>query len=640
MLGAAMTPTPDAPRPWPARPWVFWTLAVLIALVGCGYRLSEARAVARADGMHITDNDTVRRLCRLHAIDAAEHYPIVEPRDGAPDGTQIHWTLPMDWVIRAIDPFAHRFFPRAARYEAGACLAGPVLAAAAILLLAILVRALLGPGTALLCALFYAFAYSTLNVSWFGNGDHQNLQHLALVGALLCFLLALAGSLALGAAAGALLGFAEWVSTESQLFFFLLVLPTGALLLARTGAARRAVWRAAAGCTAGMLALLALGFLLENDDPLAFHWDQVSWFQIAPVLVFGLFLVLLAALPARGRGTAVAAALIALAAGGLVCFGLPGPRAAFAEQRALFARANVWLAAQVSEYRSALVGPNGFSLAALPQRFTWLIPLLPVLLLAVPRARALGGARTFVLLCTAAGTFACALWEVKLAHLFAMVWPLVLVLGARGLWNLRARDRAVPPGIALAFAAVLLVAALIAVPPPRSAQSQLSAADQGLREACELLQPRVAQHEGSVLAMWDQGAHLMYYAGAPVVASGYHRNLDGIHDSLRLYTSTPAEEHEMRALLQRRQVRWVVVWFDRLWLTQAPQILGTATELARVTPSGVVYTPAAHQTLFWRLRYGGGAPGFREIARSRFQIGLSGEVLPMFQIYEVAPAGG
>src|SRR5262249_7931093 len=159
-------------------------------------------------------------------------------------------------------------------------------------------------------------------------GDHQNLQHLALVGALFCYVLALEGSLVLGAVAGALLGLSVWISTESQMFFFLLAIPTGALLVALTDAPRRAVWRAAASSTASMLVVLGFGFLLESDDAFAFHWDQVSWFQIAPALVFGLFVALLGVLPGRGRGTAVASALIALAAGGIVFFVLPGPRAA------------------------------------------------------------------------------------------------------------------------------------------------------------------------------------------------------------------------------------------------------------------------------------------------------------------------
>src|SRR5262249_34482970 len=181
---------------------------------------------------------------------------------------------------------------------------------------------------------------------------------------------------------------------------------------------------------------------------------------------------------------------------------------------------------------------------------TWLIPALPVLLACLPFARALGLARTVVLLCAGAGTFACALWEVKLAHLFAMTWPLILVLGARGVWALRTRGRAVPVGAGIAFTTVLLIAALMTLPEPRSQQPQLTAADDGLREACDLLKPRIALQPGSVLAMWDQGAHLMYYAGAPVVASGYHRNIDGILDGLRLFTSTPADDAAMRPVLQ------------------------------------------------------------------------------------------
>ena len=99
----------------------------------------------------------------------------------APVGSITHWTLPMDAVIRALDPVGRALAPQARRYEGGALLAGPVLAAASLLAVLVGTRLLLGAGAALLAGGFYAFSFSVVNVSWLGNGDHQNLQHLCLV---------------------------------------------------------------------------------------------------------------------------------------------------------------------------------------------------------------------------------------------------------------------------------------------------------------------------------------------------------------------------------------------------------------------------------------------------------------------------
>src|SRR5690606_17871659 len=121
----------------------------------------------------------------LEALDAADTYPIVETHDGWPAGTMLHWTRPMDAVIRGLDPLVSWLLPSERGHEAGAVLAGPLLAAAAVVLFVFLATRLLGAWAALVAGALYALSYSFVNTSLLGNGDHQTLQQLAAVVAVL-----------------------------------------------------------------------------------------------------------------------------------------------------------------------------------------------------------------------------------------------------------------------------------------------------------------------------------------------------------------------------------------------------------------------------------------------------------------------
>lgn len=597
----------------------------------------DSAAIVRDDTIQILDSDTQRRLVRLAAIDGSETYPVVERLDGFPQGSVSHWTLPMDWVVRILDPLARLAFPQARLYEAGAIVSGPLLAACSVALLLLLGRRLLGPASALGAGIFYAFSYSVVNVSWLGNGDHQNLQHLFLLAALLLRLIALEernrGPWAW--LSGSALGFAIWISTESGLMLFLLA--GSALVLAvvrREGAA--SAWSADCQWALALVTTMLLGHLVEHPgEPWAFEADKLSWFQIWQALVFGAFAALGRWLPVASRGKPWIAAGTAVAVGLLPLAVSPTLRATLAEQLDRFAEVNVWLQNEVSEFRSLFsAGTPGFTLAPALARDSWLLLALPLLLPATLLAGNLRRETRLLLVLAGAATFGFEIWEVKLGHMFAIVFPFLLVAGATGFARryLGAATRSVSGLGPLAFAAVLAFAGLDSLP-PRPSETPLPRHHMLWRGiSAELAAAARGRSGEAVLAPWEMGAHLMYYAGLPVVASGYHRNLAGIQDGYRILFAGPGELSQATELLRRRKVRWVVAYYNRSMLVTGPPVIGREP-LARETPHGRVYTGAAKETLFWRLRYGDATPGFR-LLREGPRIEVATGIETLYRIYE------
>lgn len=79
-----------------------------------------------------------------------------------------------------------------------------------------------------------------------------------------------------------------------------------------------------------------------------------------------------------------------------------------------------------------------------------------------------------------------------------------------------------------------------------------------------------------VLAAWWQSPALLYFSGAPIVASSSHESLSGIEASCRFFTSVNWRESE--AILKERRVKWIVVGDPRPLLEQSYKLLGLPNE--------------------------------------------------------------
>lgn len=612
---------------WTPTPLLRRLLLVAIVAVAVFTRLGPRADLFHDGGVLLSDLDTMRRLAHIEAIDRAGTYPIVEPLDGCPTGTTLHWTLPMDWAIRTLDPLLGWLVPGERGYEGGAVVAGPVFAGAAVGVFLLLLTRLLGAGPALLAGLLYALTRAFVATSLLGNGDHQTLQQLAAVVGVLGLLLALQGSARArtwAMSAGAALGFAVWVSTELMLLFYVLV---GVLTVLAAwpwrDRARRAEVRALLGPFGGaVLAVALLGHLVEHRSNFGtLRWDVISLFQLWQIAVFALF----GAALTRVKGDGLVS--LALAGIGAVGVGLlpllsPDVRAELLRQIQNAGEVNVWLQLEVSEFRGLF--EHGFS--AFTEREGWL-PLAVAAALFGLRWSPLTGPAAAAVGLTAAGTFALYAYEVKLGHLYALAFPVLLVTGWLGFARrfAFANQRWTHVG-----AAAVAVWSLVAhLPAPRA--DQLKQTDRFVREIGAKITAARQGRDGGVLAPWDMGARLMYETKVGVVATGYHRNLEGIRDGFRFWFTDVSQRDQAMQILRRRGVRWVVAWYDTNFFAGGAHTIGIPPLR---TDAGLL--PAVQTTMFWQLRYGS-LPGFRLIAEGP-EIQRSGfPPEPIYRLFEVTP---
>jgi hypothetical protein len=62
------------------------------------------------------------------------------------------------------------------------------------------------------------------------------------------------------------------------------------------------------------------------------------------------------------------------------------------------------------------------------------------------------------------------------------------------------------------------------------------------------------------MAPWWLSPGLLYFSGHPIVSGSSHEGMSGIVDSARFFSATSWTDAEQ--ILDRRKVRWVVVWDD------------------------------------------------------------------------------
>ncbi|MBK9388103.1 MAG: hypothetical protein IPN34_25065 [Planctomycetes bacterium] len=333
---------------------------------------------------------------------------------------------------------------------------------------------------------------------------------------------------------------------------------------------------------------------------------------------------------------------------------MPACGAAFRAELASFEAANRWVQTMVSEYRPLLHAHGHWYLGEALERFTPAVLVLPLLLLALLRAPLLGLGGRAALFVLASGTFALGCYEVKLAHFFQILWPLVLVIGGEWLLQrlpLPARGACTPSKVGAAVA--LLLVAWSAWHLPRGT-TQLSAAQLAQRELMDFV--RELRGNGpdpklpaAVLAPWSLGAPLLYEARKPVVASGYHRNLEGIHDGIRAFLATDGAAIE--PILRKRNVRWLIVQPKLDFFAEASAVLPELPRYASVRdvrfgPGRVRSTDfdldwdLLERTILFQLGF---APQVRSTAQarlvyeSRSQLAMPPPlgVAPAFRVFEV-----
>ncbi|HEB52427.1 MAG TPA: hypothetical protein ENI87_04125 [bacterium] len=566
-------------------------------------------------GIDFLDADTVRRLVKLDAKAGASDYPVLEQRDGFPEGVVIQWSLPMDWVIESVDAVAPELWPNARRFETGAALAGPLLGVLAVIAFALLVWRLLPPGQAALAAVLYASSAPGVEVTRLGNGDHQSLQLLCVVIAILGCLVLLAGKggRPLAWFAGGILGLSLWVNAESMLALIIDGLAIWVVLSLSTAehVARQLprLLQFAIACAVVSI----VGERIENAGALTLEWDRISGFQVAAslglVAFVGLAIRLLPRFGQPAKSMSLAAGIsAALVAGPFLL--VPGLRAALFAELARMATFAGFCRACVNEYQPLFA--DGIGLARIVYGdVLWLIPPCFIGLVwarsLVPSLRA-GFAIPAVLL------GGLVLNQVKLAHMFAIPWAMLLPVGGAGLLDRIAHAGWIPAarmprvrwlaGVLVAALALwhILSLALSSVPAGRDGRHEVVAAIRDLEFSPD---SAIAAERVAVMAPWDLGHYLLYETDKPIIASSYQRRVDGIRASFEVACSPPDRAHE---ILKQHRVRWWVRPGAPKFLTQYHQVVPGAPQLARSVdgPDGprIGLSPAVRETLWART-----APG-------------------------------
>jgi hypothetical protein len=613
-----------------ARPKIFLLTLLALMLIGATLRVYPSVITTNEQGIDFLDADTVRRLVRINNLDESPVYPDFEPRDGYPNGAHIQWSLPMDWLIRAIDAVAPKWHEEARPYETGAVLAGPIMGTLSVLAFALLARRILAGWQATLAAFLFAVSGPGIEVTRLGNGDHQSLQDLCIVVAMLgCLALILGKAGArLAITAGAALGLSMWVNAESMVALGI----NGLMILAGfCFATREQIEDRLPNLLKFAIAAVVVtipGQFLESGGALTLEWDRISCFQSASMV--GLLIMVWSLRKFLARGLRPIAALAA--AGGvagaiallpfLLVTGLRETLAAELQRAATF---TTFARPCVAEYKRLFA--DGAGLALLVYGST--LYLLPVCFIGLFWAKHLSATLRASLLVPILLLGGLVLDQVKLSHMFCIIEPLLLIGGGTAILDLihkksgmRAETQErlhLAGGLLLAVMGAWHITSLTLAskaPTGITAASQRQELVAAVNEIAFAPKDEVEADRVGIMAPWDLAHYLLYGTKKSVIASSYQRRVEEIRDSFRVFCSTDPDE--ALAVLKERKARWLIRPGDPSLLLQLHEVVPGAPQLGRaVIRDGVARTelnPAVRDTLWARTASGEQLPDWLELA--------------------------
>ena len=528
--------------------------------------------------------------------------------DNAPQGRPVHWSsLPIWWLI-ALGAGAGG--PLVAGVERAAPLAGPILLALALPAGAILAARAFGVLGAFLLALALTGAFPLAESFCAGNVDHHGFIVLSTLGTLLSLCVAIreqgaghtASAKRWAIGSGLAAGVGLWLSAVTT-SMVLVGVGVGALFVIWKAKVARGTaaaippmaWRAwgIAGALMSLTAYLIeyfpahLGLRLEVNHPL---------YALA-FLGAGELLAILSELRigvrAPRRSLRIVLALGAIAALPLA-IGLGGARVYALSDPFLWR-----LHQDIEEFRSlpSLLGRLGMGAIGA------LSPLPLYLVIAAGLARARGGdpgARTLFQFALGPALLLGALAMIQLRWMGEWLSALIVLGGACSVLLLNGRPSrgriaiAILPVLALLVSAIGLVGRWSATTHDRSVAAD-DVASLVLCDMAQVIARDSGQRPAIVLASPDATVHLAWFGRLRGVGTLYWENREGLAASAELFNAATAEE--VRALLARRQIDYVVLFSER-------SFLGTFYRLAH----GGSDDQAARATFFGRLLFANAEP--------------------------------
>jgi len=277
-----------APGGQPRSTIPFWIAALAIAATGFCLELRRAPAFIAPDAVLFDDPDDHLRVHRARTMLETGRVRIRRmPEINHPLGAELHWTSPPDWLLAGVFAAFGPVTDHPDRFGYIALWPPLVFGAAYSLLMIDLVRRLGGPAAGLFAGALAVLSPAFHRVFQLGHPDHHFLLEFLYLLAIRLWLPGVrrAGggpSLVACASSGAVIGLAIWIATHAMLVWACLL--AGATVATfhaspedrATWRDRRMVW------TGGVLVVAAIGWLIENwPDCGGVAIDKISLLHVA-----------------------------------------------------------------------------------------------------------------------------------------------------------------------------------------------------------------------------------------------------------------------------------------------------------------------------------------------------------------------
>lgn len=637
--------TQDSPPP-PAKPidarqrrapWL--GLCALVALSAVALEYPKIAPLLKEGKVYFDDPDDYMRLVRARMILEQGPQVIRVMSDvNPPQGVNMHWTSPVDYLMAAGELLARPFVGSSGdALVIGAAWIPPILGFVYICIMMGLLTRTAGQPAAVIGGLLVALTPAWHRAFAFGRPDHHCLLELL-------FLTSLAGlapssrrpfpSQRAIVISGLASGLAIWVSVQALLIWVALLIGLvaaswiGDIETTRIWSRIRRTWAVSAA------AAVAIGHMLENAP----HFNAAALDKIS--LAHVMFMTLAALMPVPGkpmltsRANAAKPSVPALILFAIACIGCAAWL--FAVRTELLRhmsdpRTYQWHM-MLAEFHPLYLHAGGqWSFGKLHASIGYLPYVLPLLL--VPFTRDTTLPRPFRVTCGLFAPFITVLAIIQLRwldHFNLFVVPVVAI----GLYRI-GQASIQPPRRGLMAACIALAA--LTLPAIKTIVSRTPAGMQASRQLLERTahvarvirdyDSRAASPiPGTIMTDEADGPPLLYETRRPIIAAPYHRDLPGILESAAFFAERDPVEARMR--LDRLGVRYVVVPFR-----VHEQLYNFETLVFGATPSfdpptdtienghfkrTPHYRPGFEQTMAYRLAMmqGDPIPGVKLLARA------------------------
>ncbi len=543
--------------------------------------------VALSGKLYFLDPDSYTWLNRaervLYGPDLYVHH---HPSDNFPGGYTSHWTQPFHWVLAlfslALRPFAEGRAP----LEAAGVWVCPLFGALTLGLLAGWAFRRWPWFVALLTVLvFLVNPYEHWTFS-LGRPDHQCLLVFFLLAAVLLLLdmdrYSTRRRLCL-AASGVLTAAGIWVSVQG-LSLWALLLSALVLRAALAPVEERRDRLSDALRWAGFAAAACLLFTLIERQGRLFTVisDSISIGQVLLLAVPVLVLAVTERVCRKRRGRPGAAWFFAVVALPAVLTGL-ATLWLFSRQSSEYDLATLdamgrWFSNNL-EFLPALFFVNGeMMLGRLHDALGYTLYAIPFLIFGLVRTRLLDRTGKWILGAGVVAASLLILWQMRWRDLHSLLFAPFFAVGITGcaaamlpftgLGKKSPKKRRLFLGLVSFLAGAILLWPWISTSLHSYQGTRKPRLDYiALRKICEWIRendprppgPGGGLSEGgnvAVLAVRDQGPMVRYWSGRPVVAGPYHRNMEGILDTMRAFTARTRSDFEKIA--SERRIQYVV----------------------------------------------------------------------------------